>query len=193
MKLKLLISTGAVIGLLAVSVAVTGKDFTHETGPAEPQKETITVPETVSPVETILPPMETEHPQQETMIQSRDWDADESYLLEKIAMAEAEDQDTEGKALVMCVVLNRTWSDEFPNSIEKVIYQKNQFSPISNGRFDEVEPDQDCRDALLMVEHGWDESRGALYFESESESTWHREHLRFLFQHGDHMFYTDKE
>lgn len=193
MKLKLLISTGAVIGLLAVSVAVTGKDFTHETEPAEPQKETIMVPETVSPIETILPPMETEHPQQETMIQSRDWDADESYLLEKIAMAEAENQDTEGKALVMCVVLNRTWSDEFPNSIEKVIYQKNQFSPISNGRFDEVEPDQDCQDALLMVEHGWDESRGALYFESESESTWHREHLRFLFQHGDHMFYTDKE
>lgn len=181
------------MGLLAVSVAAVGKDFADETELAEPQKETITVSETVPPAETILPPTETEHLRQETMIYSRDWGAEDSYLLAKIAMAEAEDQDTEGKALVICVVLNRTWSDKFPDSIEKVLYQKDQFSPIGNGRFDKVEPDQDCWDALLMVEHGWDESRGALYFESESESTWHREHLQFLFQHGDHIFYTDKE
>ena len=99
----------------------------------------------------------------------------------------------EGKADVILVVLNRVWSDKFPDSIEEVIYQKNQFSPVSNGRFDKVEPDEDCWEALLMVEHGWDESQGALYFESESASTWHRNHLQFLFQHGDHMFYTDKE
>lgn len=33
-----------------------------------------------------------------------DFDANDAYLLEKIAMAEAESEDTEGKALVMLVV-----------------------------------------------------------------------------------------
>ena len=34
------------------------------------------------------------------------WSDEDSYLLAKIAMAEAEGEDTAGKALVMCVVLN---------------------------------------------------------------------------------------
>ena len=38
------------------------------------------------------------------LIHSMDFDANDAYLLEKIAMAEAESEDTEGKALVMLVV-----------------------------------------------------------------------------------------
>lgn len=126
-----------------------------------------------------------------SMIASRDWDADEGYLLAKIAMAEAEGEDVEGKALVICVVLNRVWyKDEFEDTIHDVIYEKNQFSPISNGRFDRVEPDKDCYEALEMVMMGWDESQGALYFESEkSADNWHSRHLEYLFTHGGHRFY----
>lgn len=50
-----------------------------------------------------------------------DFDANDAYLLEKIAMAEAESEDTEGKALVMLVVLNRVWDARFPDTIEEVI------------------------------------------------------------------------
>lgn len=104
-------------------------------------------------------------------------------------MAEAESEDTEGKALVMLVVLNRVWDDEFPDTIEEVIFQKGQFSPISNGRYDEVEPDEDCYRALQLIQTGgWDESHGATYFESKSVSTWHSENLTFLFKHGKHYF-----
>lgn len=132
--------------------------------------------------------------QSESLVYSRDWDAEESYLLAKIAMAEAENQDIEGKALVICVVLNRVWSDSFPDNIHDVIYQPRQFSPVSDGRFDIVEPDEECWKALDMVmADGWDGSQGALYFESKSDSTWHRDNLKFLFQHGAHLFYTDKE
>lgn len=67
------------------------------------------------------------------------------------AMAEAEGEDTEGKALVMMVVLNRVWSDKFPDTIEDVIYQPRQFSPVGNGRFDEVEPNEDCWAALDLI------------------------------------------
>lgn len=105
---------------------------------------------------------------------------------------EAESEDTEGKALVMLVVLNRVWSDEFPDTIEDVIFQKGQFSPISNGRYDEVEPDEDCYRALQLIQTGgWDESHGATYFESKSDSTWHSENLTFLFKHGKHYFYKE--
>ena len=126
----------------------------------------------------------------DSLIKSRDWDVDDSYLLAKIAMAEAEGEDVEGKALVILVVLNRVWTDEFPGTIHDVIYQKNQFSPIANGRFDRVEPDDECYEALEMVMSGWDESDGALYFESEkSADNWHSRHLEYLFTHGGHRFY----
>lgn len=115
----------------------------------------------------------------------------ERYLLAKIAMAEAEAECTEGKALVMCVVLNRVNNEEFPDNIEEVIFQKKQFSPVSNGRFDKVEPNVDCYEALDMVIKGWDQSQGALYFESFVDDTgkWHRENLEYLFTLGCHDFY----
>lgn len=114
------------------------------------------------------------------LIHSMDFDANDAYLLEKIAMAEAESEDTEGKALVMLVVLNRVWDARFPDTIEEVIMQDGAFTPVSNGRYDKVEPDADCMKAmeLITVEH-WDESQGALYFEKASdESTWHEPEVR---------------
>lgn len=129
-------------------------------------------------------------PTEEPLIASMDWDEDDSYMLCKIAMAEAESEGVEGKALVMLVVLNRVWSEEFPDTIEEVIFQKNQFSPVANGRYDEVEPDKECYEALEMIqfEH-WNESQDALYFESKSDSKWHSENLEFLFKYGRHYFY----
>lgn len=116
-------------------------------------------------------------------------DEDDEYLLAKIAMAEAEGQSTKGKALVMCVVINRVLSNEFPDSVHDVIYEENQFSPISNGRFDRVEPNKDCYKSLNMIKSGWDESNGALYFESCKGKSWHSENLKFLFKVDEHRFY----
>ena len=130
----------------------------------------------------------------QTAIASMDWDADESEMLARIAMAEAEGEDVEGKALVILVVLNRVWSDKFPDSIEGVITQERQFTAYENGRYERLEPDEECWDALGMVMYDhWDESQGALYFESESDSTWHQENLKKLFKHGKHIFYTERE
>ena len=136
-----------------------------------------------------------------SLVASRDWGAKDSYLLAKIAMAEAEGEDLEGKALVIMTVLNRVWSEEFPDSIEEVIYQYNkdtgvyQFSPVQpGGRWWTTEPDEECWKAVKMVQTTqWDESQGATYFESKSKSEWHQNNLEFLFQHGNHYFYTDKE
>lgn len=138
----------------------------------------------------ILQSTETPVPTTTAAIGSLDWDADDSYRLAKIAMAEAEGEDTEGKALVILVVLNRVWSDDFPDTIEGVITEDTQFAAYENGRYDRVEPDADCYRALEMVqvEH-WDESRGATYFE---RTTWHNTTLKKLFTHGNHTFYTEE-
>ena len=125
------------------------------------------------------------------LVKSLDFDGDDAYLLAKIAMAEAEGEDLEGKALVIRVVLNRVWSDGFPDSIEEVIFQPGQFSPVSNGRWYNVEPNNACWDALGFVEGGWDESQGATYFCAQGYDGWHSRNLQKLFTHGGHTFYSE--
>ena len=130
-----------------------------------------------------------------TEIRSLDWSGEESYMLAKIAMAEAEGEGTEGKALVILVVLNRAWDEEFPDSIEEVISQDGQFTSYWDGRYDEAAPDEECWEALRMIQvDKWDESQGATYFRSSSdESTWHSRNLQELFTHGNHTFYKEAD
>lgn len=197
MRRKLFVSVGAVIGLSVLSVIalVNSSDKVEAEFVMDTHKnisEAVIIPEKET-ADSIAVPVFDNVPE----IRGEKWDVNDRYLLAKIAMAEAESEDTEGKALVMLVVLNRVSCNDFPDSIEEVIYQSEpsiQFSPVANGRFEMVEPDADCWAALDMITlDQWDESQGALYFESKSASTWHSDNLQFLFQHGNHLFYTDKE
>ena len=122
---------------------------------------------------------------------SKDWSEEESYLLAKIAMAEAEGCNTQTKTLIIMCVLNRVWSDEFPDTIKEVIFQKNQFSPINDGRWDRVEPKEDCYEAVKAVmEAKYDYSGGATYFEScSNEDNWHSRNLEFLYESQGIRFY----
>lgn len=122
---------------------------------------------------------------------SKDWSAQESYLLARIAMAEAEGCNIQTKTLIIMCVLNRVWSDEFPDTIEEVIFQENQFSPIDNGRWDRVEPNEDCYEAVKVVmEAKYDYSGGATYFENcADEDNWHSRNLEFLYESEGIRFY----
>lgn len=122
---------------------------------------------------------------------SKDWSAKESYLLARIAMAEAEGCNTQTKTLIIMCVLNRVWSDEFPDTIEEVIFQENQFSPIDNGRWDRVEPNEDCYEAVkVVIEAKYDYSGGATYFENcADEDNWHSRNLEFLYESEGIRFY----
>lgn len=114
----------------------------------------------------------------------------EKQILLRIAMAEAEGEGVYGKAYVIRVVLNRVQSEEFPDTIKKVVFQKNQFSPVrDNGRYWDVEPDAECYEAYNMIENGWDESAGALYFSRTGSSPWMQENTDFLYEIGNHSFY----
>ena len=122
---------------------------------------------------------------------NKDWSEKESYLLARIAMAEAEGCNTQTKTLIIMCVLNRVWSDKFPDTIKEVIFQKNQFSPIDNGRWDRVEPNEDCYEAVKVVmEAKYDYSDGATYFEScADEDNWHSRNLEFLYESEGIRFY----
>lgn len=122
---------------------------------------------------------------------SKDWSAEESYLLARIAMAEAEGCNTQTKTLIIMCVLNRVWSDEFPDTIKEVIFQENQFSPIDNGRWDRVEPNEDCYEAVkIVMEAKYDYSGGATYFENcADEDNWHSRNLEFLYESEGIRFY----
>lgn len=190
---RIIAVTAIIVGASIVFFAITSRTEPK----SEQHKEHESDSETQIEEEEIVPTVHsTDRILETTPVRSTDWDADESYLLARIAMAEAEGEDTEGKALVMCVVINRVWDSRFPNTIKDVIYQDGAFTSISNGRYDRVEPDEDCFKALHMVqvEH-WDESQGALYFERPPEdgrSTWHSRNLEKLFAHGNHTFYTER-
>ena len=58
---------------------------------------------------------------------------DDLYWLSRIIHAEAKGESAEGRIAVGNVILNRMESDEFPDTLKGVIFQKNQFSPVSNG------------------------------------------------------------
>lgn len=107
---------------------------------------------------------------------------DDEWLLH-IAMAEAEDEPTEGKALVMLTVLNRVADSNFPNSVADVITQRGQFT-VGNRLY--LTPNEDCYKALDMVYNSEVVSEGCLYFESfRGQWGW----CRYLYTVGGHDFY----
>lgn len=57
-------------------------------------------------------------------------------LIALVVMAEAEGESEEGKRLVVDTILNRVDSEYFPDTVEGVVYQPNQFSSMWNGRAD---------------------------------------------------------
>lgn len=61
---------------------------------------------------------------------------EEIDLIALVTMAEAEGECEEGKRLVIDTILNRVDHERFPDTVAEVIYQKNQFSSMWNGRVD---------------------------------------------------------
>lgn len=115
-----------------------------------------------------------------------DPDSDE-YMLQKMAVAEAEGEGVWGQALVIQTILNRVDSPDFPNSVYDVIYQENQFTSISNGRYDKVEPNKDSQQAYELLDDM--QNLGQTYFERPSSSKWHSQNLEKVTEYRNHIFY----
>ncbi len=118
---------------------------------------------------------------------------EEADMLMRIAYAE-DRTSVESQAYIMTVVLNRVNSDNFPDTIEEVITQRNSngtyiFSTVSNGAYQSAIPNTDSHIALAQIESGKISST-ALFFEAEwAKNTWQSRNRRYLYTKGATKFY----
>lgn len=115
---------------------------------------------------------------------------DEAQLLLKVAEAEAGNQGSDGMWLVMSTVINRVRSGDFPDSIKDVVYQKNQFSTVTNGAIDNVTITPEAHEALARIEKG-DIAKEIIAFENTKSDSLSR-YFWEAFEFKDHRFYTAK-
>lgn len=67
--------------------------------------------------------------------EERDYTNKELRMMASIIFCEAGNQSYAGKLAVGIVIMNRKNSRNFPNTVERVIKQKSQFSPVRTGKY----------------------------------------------------------
>ncbi|MFP4662043.1 MAG: cell wall hydrolase [Halanaerobiales bacterium] len=93
----------------------------------------------------------------------RDLVDEDLELLASIINAESRGEPYEGQVAVGAVVLNRVASPDFPNTVREVIYQPNQFTPVTDGQINLI-PGSIAYQAAKDAMNGIDPSLGALFF-----------------------------
>lgn len=120
-------------------------------------------------------------------------------VLLRIVEAEAGCEDIKGRMLVAGVILNRVESRQFPDTVKKVVFQREkgvaQFSPVKDGTYYSVQVSEDTAEAVERVLKGEDLTEGALYFASRQYANpermqWFDTHLTLLFSYGGHEFFV---
>ena len=109
-------------------------------------------------------------------------------LLAKVIEGEASDEPFVGKVAVGAVMLNRTRSSAFPQSLSSVVYQPLAFESVSNGMYNRATSEESIKAARLAI-NGWDPTGGALFFWNPSKKVsswiWSRP---IITQIGGHVF-----
>lgn len=93
----------------------------------------------------------------------------------------------ESKVNVANVIFNRFYHERFPDTLSDILV-RDQFSPIADGRYKEVEITEDtilaCEYAFMME----DTTDGCLFFDSNNTLNY-----QFVFNDGAHNFYKYRE
>lgn len=117
------------------------------------------------------------------------YDEDTLYWLSRIINAESGNQILEGKIAVGNVVMNRVNSPLFPNTIYDVLYQKNQFSPVSSGTI-KKSPNSNSVLAAKLVMDGAQVVPNALFFSRSGMSCYASKNRPYITTIGAHAFYA---
>ncbi len=123
---------------------------------------------------------------------------DDYQVLLHIVESEAPAEDIIGKILVANVVLNRLEIGFGGNNISDVVFAKGQFEPAGNGGIFRVKISDSTVEAVERAINGEDHSEGALYFMARNLASkrgikWFDNNLKFLFKHGGHEFYAERD
>lgn len=115
---------------------------------------------------------------------------DDLTLLACVVWAEAGNQDLRGKELVVDVVLNRVDDDSFPDTIREVIFQKGQFSTVTDGALEKAywNMTDDCYNAVRNELCGRNDYE-ALFFCSLGYNYYGEP----MYKYGDHYFSKKEE
>lgn len=113
---------------------------------------------------------------------------EELDLLFHVVQAEVGDEYSfESKINVANVIFNRFYHERFPDTLSDILV-RDQFSPIADGRYREVEVTEDtilaCEYAFMME----DTTDGCLFFDSNNTLNY-----QFVFNDGTHNFYKYRE
>ncbi len=119
---------------------------------------------------------------------------DAVYWLSRIISAESKGEPLIGQIAVGNVVLNRTRSSDFPNTIYGVIFDRKygvQFSPIANGTIYQTPSATSILAAKICLD-GFTVSSDVLYFlrPSASTSSWIVRTRPYKFTIGNHYFFA---
>lgn len=117
------------------------------------------------------------------------YNADDLYWLSRIIYSESGNQPLSGKIAVGNVVLNRVHSARFPNTIHAVIFQRNQFSPASNGTIKRTPNAESVMAAKLCLD-GAVELDNVLYFNRVGLKSWASRNRTFVATIAQHSFYA---
>lgn len=95
------------------------------------------------------------------------------WILAKAVYGEARGEPFEGQVAVAAVILNRTRSPNFPNTVAGVVFEPGAFTAVSDGQY-YMEPDSSSQKAAQLALNGWDPTNGCLYYwnPATATSTW---------------------
>ena len=92
------------------------------------------------------------------------------YLLARTIYAEGRGEPYTGQVAIGAVVLNRIRSNQFPNTLSGVVYQKHAFTAVSDGQIN-LTPNDTAMKAAKDAINGWDPTGGALYYYNPAVAT----------------------
>ncbi|MED3878111.1 cell wall hydrolase [Priestia aryabhattai] len=109
-------------------------------------------------------------------------------LLARLVSAEAKGEPYAGKVAVATVVLNRVDSSKFPDTVKGVIYQKGQYSPVSNGQINKP-ADKGSKKAVEEAINFQGQGKGSLFFFNPDKTgdQWLRQKQETI-KIGQHVF-----
>lgn len=115
------------------------------------------------------------------------------YWMSRIISAESRGEPMQGKLAVGTVVLNRVASDEFPDTIPGVIFDRKwavQFAPVANGTVYDDPTEESVLVAKLVLE-GARAAGDSLYFLAPelTDNHWTMENQTYVTTIGCHWFY----
>ena len=113
------------------------------------------------------------------------------FWLSRVIYAESGNQPLDGKIAVGNVIMNRVKSPIFPNTVEGVLAQKNQFTTYRSGKLAGCTPNASSVAAAKLVLDGAvvEKTKNALYFDSAPNS-WAARNRTCIAVIGGHRFYA---